>query len=105
MIFSSSKAEIDIRMFAEMNPNHISRLECPQSEDPSRASQFWERILVLGLCGLLIFAVLSFGAVEDWSIFLFEVGATVLGLVWIGKQLALGQAKILNNPLYLPALL
>jgi len=48
---------------------------------------------------------LAFGAVEDWSIFLFEIGAAVLGLVWISKQLASGQLHILKNPLYLPACL
>jgi len=88
-----------------MSQHQTPYFESSQAEDPSRASQLLGRILVLGLCVLLIFAVLSFGAVEDWSIFLFEIGATALGLVWIGRQLALGQVNILKNPLYLPALL
>jgi O-antigen ligase len=60
--------------------------------------------LVLGLCALLIFAVLAFGAVEEWSTFAFKVGAAVLFLVWAGKQFASGQVKLSKNPLYPPAL-
>lgn len=103
MIFSSSKAQIKYRMFADMN--QIPCLDSSHAEDPSRASRFVDRTLVLGLCALLIFGVLAFGGVEDWSIFSFEVGAAVVGLLWAGKQLALGQVDVLKNPLYLPALL
>jgi O-antigen ligase len=62
-------------------------------------------VLVLGLCSLLIFAVLAFGAVDEWSTFVLEAGAAVLFLVWAGKQLAAGQVKLSRNPLYVPALL
>jgi O-antigen ligase len=88
-----------------MNQNQTPCLESPQTEGPPFISRFLDRVLVPGLCVLLIFAVLAFGAVEDWSIFLFEVGAAVLGLIWMGKQLACGQFQILKNPLYLPACL
>ena len=60
-------------------------------------------VLVLGLCALLIFAVLAFGAVDEWSTFAFETGAAVLFLVWAGKQLASKELKLSQNPLYLPA--
>jgi O-antigen ligase len=62
-------------------------------------------VLVLGLCALLIFAVLAFGAVDEWSTFAFEAGAAVLFLVWAGKQFVSRQVKLSKNPLYLPALL
>src|SRR5215469_10248824 len=62
-------------------------------------------VLVFGLCVLLMFGVLAFGTVEEWSIFLFEAGATALFLVWAAKQLLSRQVKLLPNPLYLPALL
>ena len=62
-------------------------------------------VLILGLCALLIFAVLAFGAVEKWSTFSFEAGAAVLFLVWAGKQLVSKQVKLSENPLYLPAFL
>jgi O-antigen ligase len=59
---------------------------------------------VLGLCSVLIFAILAFGAVEEWSTFIFEAGAAVLFLVWAGKQLVSGQLTLSRNPLYPPAL-
>jgi len=60
-------------------------------------------VLVLGLFVLLAFGVLAFGAVDEWSTFIFEVGAGVLFLVWVGKQFASRQLKLSKNPLYLPA--
>src|ERR1035438_8583564 len=70
----------------------------------AREPEILQWALVLGLCSLLIFAVLAFGAVEEWSTFVFEAGAAVLFLVWVGKQLLAGQVKLSRNPLYLPAL-
>jgi O-antigen ligase len=61
-------------------------------------------VLVFGLCALLIFAVLAFGAVEEWSTFAFEAGAAVLFLVWAGKQLVSRQVTLSKNPLYSPVL-
>ena len=54
--------------------------------------------LVLGLCALLIFAVLAFGAVDEWSTFAFEAGAAVLFLVWAGKQLVSRQVNAIEKP-------
>jgi O-antigen ligase len=65
----------------------------------------WQWVLALGLCAVLIFAVLAFGAVEKWSTFIFEAGAAVLFLVWAVKQLVSRKVKLSKNPLYLPALL
>jgi O-antigen ligase len=62
-------------------------------------------MLVLSLCALLIFAVLAFGAVDEWSIFTFEASAAALFLVWAGKQLVSRQVKLSKNPLYLPTFL
>jgi len=61
-------------------------------------------VLVFGLFVLLAFGVLAFGAVHEWSTFLFEAGSVILFLVWAGMQFASGQVKLSNNPLYLPAL-
>jgi O-antigen ligase len=44
------------------------------------------RLFRLGLCGLLAFAVLSFGAVEEWSQAVLEVGASVLLVFWAIRQ-------------------
>jgi len=61
-------------------------------------------VLVFGLFVLLAFGILAFGAVHEWSTFLFEAGSAVLFLIWAGMQFASGQVKLSNNPLYLPAL-
>jgi O-antigen ligase len=61
-------------------------------------------VLVFGLYALLIFAILAFGAVEEWSKFVLEGGTAVLFLVWAGKQLLAGRVKLSRNPVYLPAL-
>ena len=62
-------------------------------------------VLVFGLCSLLIFAVLAFGAVGEWSTFAFEAGAATLFLVWAGAQSVSGQLKLSRNSLYLPMFL
>jgi hypothetical protein len=40
-------------------------------------------VLVFGLCMVLIFAVMAFGAVEAWSSFGLEAGVVTLLLVWV----------------------
>jgi O-antigen ligase len=69
---------------------------------PEPRNQQWG--FVFGLCSLLFFAVLAFGAVQEWSTFAFEAGAAVLFLIWAGKQVVSGQLTLSKNPLYLPAL-
>ena len=69
-----------------------------------REPEVLQWVLVLGLCALLIFAVLAFGAVNEWSTFAFESGAAVLFLVWAGKQFVSKQVGLSKNPLYPPAL-
>ena len=84
-------------------------IDTAESVDPeprrNREAKTEQWVLVLGLCALLMFAVLAFGAVEEWSIFAFEAGAAVLFLIWAGKQLVSRQVNLSTNPLYLPALL
>src|SRR2546430_7809804 len=53
----------------------------------SRTPRILNQVLIFGLCAVLIFGVLAFGAVEEWSTFAFEAGATALFLIWVGKQL------------------
>ena len=72
---------------------------------PAREPAKLQQVFVVGLCVLLIFAVLAFGAVNEWSTFAFEAGAAVLFLVWVGQQLVSRQVTLSKNPLYLPAFL
>jgi O-antigen ligase len=70
-----------------------------------REPQVFRSLLVLGLCAVLIFAVLAFGAVDEWSTFTLEASAAALLLTWAGKQLVSKRLKLSENSLYLPALL
>ena len=71
---------------------------------PDRESGTLQWVLVGGLCALLVLAILAFGAVEEWSTFVFEAGAAALFLVWAGKQIVSGQLTLSKNPLHAPAL-
>src|SRR5215469_18953013 len=90
----------------ELSPDSVALNEfswgTKRRNEPLR---IFDHVLVFGLCLLLMFGVLAFGTVEEWSIFLFEAGATGLFLVWAAKQLLSRQVKLSPNPLYLPALL
>jgi len=91
---------LKISSYAIVDTTDAVDLERPHGREPG----ILQWVLVLGLCVLLMFAVLAFGAVEEWSTFAFEAGASVLFLVWAAKQLISGQVKLSANPLYLPAL-
>lgn len=51
-----------------------------------------------GICCLLLFAVLSFGAVEEWSRAVLEVGASVLLIAW-----AIRQYQLKADQLWIPS--
>lgn len=72
---------------------------------PGSKPQLFRWVLVLSLCAVLSFAVLAFGAVDEWSTFTLEAGAAALFLIWAGKQVVSGRLKLSKNPLYLPTLL
>ncbi len=62
------------------------------------------RLLVYGVCALLMFGPLAFGATELWSRTLLQVGAALLLLAWVGKQAVAGRIKLRPNPLFFPIL-
>lgn len=76
-------------------------LDYPQS----RTAEILQWVLVGGLCALLIFAILAFGAVDEWATFVFEAGAAVLFFLWTASQFISKRVELSKNPLYLPALL
>ena len=57
-----------------------------------------------GLCALLAFAVLAFGAVEPWATFGLQVGAVTLLLAWCLWQWTQPEIRIHPHPLLLPCL-
>jgi len=80
--------------------------EAPQAALPQkRAQRMLQNVLVVGLFVLLAFGVLAFGAVDEWSTFIFEAGAAVLFLAWVAQQIVSGQVALSKNPLYPPAAL
>src|ERR1700722_7873179 len=70
-----------------------------------RAPEFLQWALVGCLCAVLIFAILAFGAVDEWATFGFEAGAAFLFFVWAAKQIVSKRIQLSRNSLYLPALL
>lgn len=60
-------------------------------------------MLRLGIGLELLFAVLAFGAVEDWSLAALEGGIGALFLVWATQGAISGRIEIVPSPLYWPA--
>ena len=63
-----------------------------------------DRVLLYGVVGLLLFGPLAFGAVESWSISVMEMGVGLLFALWAARQVAVGELKIVGNPLFFPML-
>ncbi len=70
--------------------------------DRSQLSLQTGNILLYATFGLLMFGPLAFGAVEPWSIYLMEIGAVVLSLLWLAKQWFDGELSVRGNPLFVP---
>ena len=60
------------------------------------------RVIRVGICVLVAFAVLAHGAVEPWSEAVLEVGAGVLLLVWAITALTDDDFHLVWNPLLVP---
>ena len=58
--------------------------------------------LIFGPVLLLTFAVLAFGATEEWSIFAVRAGAAFFLLLWATWQAATGKLVVAPNRLYAP---
>src|SRR6266700_2255135 len=88
-----------------MNAAISTRPELRRSDDRLELTEAPRRLspLLYGICILLLFAVLSFGAVEQWSISILETALALLFLTWSARQLVIGEVKIQPNPLYAPA--
>jgi len=82
-------------MSARLEPQASPRIELAAA--PQRLSR-----VLCGTCALLAFAILSFGAVEQWSISILEVGSAVLFLAWASRQFFSSEIKIRLNQLLAP---
>jgi O-antigen ligase len=82
--------------------NTADSIDLERPAQPELGRRPWA--IAAGLGATLMFAILAFGAVQEWSAFVFEVTASVLFLVWARKQWSSGQVLLTKNPLYAPAL-
>jgi O-antigen ligase len=62
------------------------------------------RVLRVGICVLLSFAVLTYGGVEEWSQAVLEVGFAALLVIWTLRTYAWNQEVITISPLLPPLL-
>jgi O-antigen ligase len=60
------------------------------------------KVFRVGICCLVAFAVLSFGATEEWSQAVLEVGAAVLLVLWAVRQYRVEGEQLLIAPELLP---
>ncbi len=60
------------------------------------------RFVRVGICVLLAFAVLSFGAVEEWAQAVLEVGAAFLLIAWAIRQYRFKAEQLTIPPEFLP---
>jgi len=72
----------------------------PLVSEPSGPS-----LVLIGTYILLFFSVLSFGAVEEWSISILEFGLGLLFLAWTARQTRRSQLQVKSSPLYAPVAL
>jgi O-antigen ligase len=62
------------------------------------------KVVRIGICALVTFAVLAHGAVEPWSEAVLEVGAGALFLLWACRASVDAEFKVVWNPLFWPLL-
>jgi O-antigen ligase len=60
------------------------------------------KFIRIGVCALIVFGVLSHGAVEDWARAILEIGAAVLFLVWAIRSYITQEHQLVVSPLLLP---
>jgi len=60
------------------------------------------KLIRIGICSLVVFAVASHGAVEDWAYAVLEIGAALLFLVWAVRAYLMQENQLVVSPLLLP---
>lgn len=67
-----------------------------------RIAAILDTLVFGGLCAVLLFGVLAFGAVEGWALFSLQVATGVLGAIWSIGFLLRGNFALRTNPIYGP---
>jgi O-antigen ligase len=60
------------------------------------------KLLRIGICALVVFAVASHGAVEDWARAVLEIGAALLFFAWAVRAYRTQEHQLVISPLLLP---
>jgi len=60
--------------------------------------------VLYGICAVLLFGPLAFGAVEPWAVFVVQSSAALLFLLWATLAVVNADLRIAWNPLFLPML-
>jgi len=60
------------------------------------------KFIRIGICALVVFAVASHGAVEDWARAVLEIGAALLFFVWAVRAYLKQEQELVISPLLLP---
>src|SRR5947209_16165464 len=60
------------------------------------------KMLRIGICALLVFAVAAHGGVEDWARAVIETGAGLLLLAWAARAYVIREEQIVLSPLIPP---
>ena len=61
-----------------------------------------DSLLLSGVFGLLFFAPLAFGATDNWSIFVLELGTILLFTLWVWRKTSSEEWHVRDNPLFKP---
>ena len=61
-----------------------------------------DNLLFWGLCALLGFGPLAFGAVDSWAICVLEVGVALLLVIWLVREMVSDSSRIVLSPLLIP---
>lgn len=92
LVLSSSEAEAYL-------------IESDVEEPRGQVARLLSDALAAGICLLLAFGPLAFGAVQEWAVCGLEIGAAFLVMIWVLRQLVDDRLVILSNPLSVPVLL
>jgi O-antigen ligase len=92
LVLSSSEAE-------------AYRIEIDAGEPLGHVARLLSVALAAGICMLLAFGPLAFGGVQEWAMCVLEIGAALLVMVWVLRELVDDRLVILPNPLSVPVFL
>ena len=87
--------------------NHVITKTYPITFPPkvNRVGRALDVVLAVGICCVLGFGPLAFGAVQPWSICVLEVAVSVLISVWAVREATTAGFQIAPNPLFAPMVL